>query len=125
MNAAKPRAPDPGDIIWFCRRLALALQGDRSLLSALEATMGDAAPQLRGPLRRLQQCCRAGGRVSAAMREQGWPSFVWGMVENGERRGALGGVLIGVAETLEGERAGPPRGDRRQCCTRAALPSVA
>ena len=113
MSAEKPRVPDPGDIIWFCRRLASALQGDRSLLSALEATMGDAPPQVRDPVRALWRCVCAGGRISAGMREHGWPSFVCGMVQNGERTSALDLALIRVAETLEGERAVRPRGDRR------------
>jgi len=113
MSAEKPRAPDPGDIIWFCRRLASALQGERALLSALEATMGDAPPELQDRLRALWRCVCAGGRISAAMREHGWPSFVWGMVENGERTSALDLALIRVAETLEGERAVRPPRDRR------------
>ena len=113
MSAEKPRAPDPGDIIWFCRRLASALQGERSLLSALEATMSDAPPGLRAPLRALRQCVRAGGRISAAMREHEWPSFVWATVQHGENRGAVDDALIRVAETLEGERALRPPRDRR------------
>ena len=113
MSAVKPPAPDPGDIIWFCRRLASALQGDRSLLSALEATSGDAPARLRDPARALRQCVQAGGRISAAMGEQGWPSFVWAMAQYGENKGALGDALIGVAETLEWERAVRPPRDRR------------
>ena len=72
--------------------------------------MGDAPPELRDALRALRRCVCAGGQISAAMREHGWPSFVWGMVQGGENKGALGEALIGLAETLEGERVvRPPR----------------
>jgi len=41
-----------------------------------------------------------------------WPSFIWGMVRNGESRADLGPTLTLIADRLEAERTTPPPKNR-------------
>ena len=107
MSAKSPHPPDAPHIIWLCRRLASALHGDASLLCALDAVGQDAPTALAAPLRAIRQTVRAGGRVSDGLAKLQWPSFVCGMVRNGESRNAVEAVLLLVADQLEAEHATP------------------
>jgi type II secretory pathway component PulF len=107
MSAKPPPTPDLADIIWLCRRLASALQSGEHILSALDAIAGQDRPGLREPLGCLRRTVRSGGHMSDAFAQLQWPSFVWGMVRNGESRNAVGAALTLIADRLEAEQGWP------------------
>jgi type II secretory pathway component PulF len=108
MSAKPPRVPDPPDIIWLCRRLASALQVDQPILSALDSVAEDAPAALAKPLQCMRESVCAGRFISDALRRLDWPSFISGMVHNGESRGDPSSSLTLIADQLEAERAAPP-----------------
>jgi type II secretory pathway component PulF len=112
MSAKPPRTPDLPDIIWLCRRLASALQLDQPILSALDSVAEDAPAALTKPLQCMRESVCAGRSISDALRRLDWPSFISGMVHNGESRGDPSPALTLIADRLEAEQAAPPRKDR-------------
>jgi type II secretory pathway component PulF len=107
MSAKPPRTPDPPDIIWLCRRLASALQGDQPILSALDSVAEDAPAPLAKPIHAMRESISAGRSISDALRRLEWPSFISGMVHNGESRGDPAPTLTLIADRLEAEHAAP------------------
>jgi type II secretory pathway component PulF len=112
MSARPPRTPDPPDIIWLCRRLASALQGDQPILSALDSVAEDAPAPLAKPIHAMRESISAGRSISDALRRLEWPSFISGMVHNGESRGDPAPTLTLIADRLEAEHAAPPPKNR-------------
>ncbi|MDH4179970.1 MAG: type II secretion system F family protein [Armatimonadota bacterium] len=107
MSAKPPRTPDLPDIIWLCRRLASALQGDQPILSALESVAEDAPAPLAKPIHSMRDSVCAGRSISDALVRLEWPPFISGMVRNGESRADLGPALTLIADRLEAEQAAP------------------
>ena len=105
-------APREADIIWLCHRLASALHGDASILSALDSAAGDAPPSLAAHLRVMRQSVRAGRRVSDALAQLEWSPFVVGMVSDGESRNAVEAAFTLIADQLEAEQTTPAPSDR-------------
>ncbi|UCC69180.1 MAG: type II secretion system F family protein [Armatimonadota bacterium] len=112
MSAKPPAAPPVPDIIWLCRRLASALQVDQPILSALDSVAEDAPSALARPLQTMRASVRSGRRISDALVQLHWPSFVWGMVRNGENRGDPAPALALIADRLEAEQAASPPKNR-------------
>jgi len=109
MGRKQPSVQQLHDLIWVCRRLAAALQGETTILQALDSVLGDAPI---GPAHLLQAmktnllCDGTVGRGLVSL----VPSFVWGAILSGELRGALGDALIAVADRLETEESLGPKG---------------
>lgn len=101
-----------GHLIWFCRRLASALQGDVSLLCALDAMAEHGTDKARALVQRMRKRLRGGKFIAGALREEGFPSFVWGVVQWGEARGAPAEALSEVADRLELEQGISPPSNR-------------
>ncbi len=100
------------DIIWLCRRLASALQGEASLLPALDALVKQAPVKLRAFAQAMRKHVRAGAYLAGALRQEGLPSFVWGAVQSGEARAAPAQALNEVADRLELEQGVSAPADR-------------
>ena len=105
MSAKPPSTPSATDVIWLCRRLASALQAGDSVLSALDSLAADGPSTLVRSVRSIQQRVRAWGRVSEALVQLGWPSFVSGMARNGENAALAADALTLVADRLDAEQA--------------------
>jgi len=112
MSAKPPRIPDLPDMIWLCRRLASALQGDQPILSALDSVAEDAPAPLAKPIHSMRDSVCAGRSISDALLRLEWPSFISRMVRNGESRGDPGLTLTLIADRLEAEQAAPPPKNR-------------
>lgn len=101
------------DVVWFCRRLAAALQGGSPLLAALEAIGREAPPSLCDRLALARARVASGDPLAHALREWGLPSFVWRPVTAGEYSHTLVNSLVRVADRLEAEAAAAPVPDTR------------
>jgi len=112
MSAKQVSAQQIRDRIWICRRLASALQGESSILCALEAIAEEAPPKLRALARSMGKRIRGGTFIAAALREEEAPSFVWGAVQSGEARAAPAEALDEVADRLEFEQGVSPPANR-------------
>jgi type II secretory pathway component PulF len=112
MSAKRRPKPKTDDLIWFCRRLASALQGDTSVLTALDALAEDAPAGLQAALPAVRSRVRAGGRIPDALDELGWPSFVSAIARSGDARGDLAASLSLAVDALEVEQ-GLPKARRR------------
>jgi type II secretory pathway component PulF len=104
-------APREADLIWLCRRLASALHGDASILSALDSAAEDAPASLAAPLRVVRQSVRAGHHIYVGFAQLDWPPFVVGMVHNGDIRNAVEAAFTLIADQLEAEQATPAAKD--------------
>jgi len=112
MRAKAAAAPDAADVIWLCRRLASALQVDQPILFALDSVAEDARAALTKPLQCMRESVCAGRSISDALRRLDWPSFISGMVHNGESRGDPSSSLTLIADRLEAEQAAVPPKNR-------------
>jgi len=101
-----------GDVVWFCRRLASALQGGASILCALDGMAERGTGKARALVQRMRKRIRGGSYIAAALREERLPCFVWGAVQNGEARGAPAEALREVADRLEFEQGMSPPSNR-------------
>jgi type II secretory pathway component PulF len=104
-------ASDASDLIWVCRQLSAALQGDRSLVTALDSLSVDASPRAREFLQAMRQALAAGERMGPALTRLGAPAFASGLVWAGEVGARLGSCLTRLADQLEMERQLPPPRD--------------
>jgi type II secretory pathway component PulF len=112
MSEKRPPKPGVDDLVWFCRRLASALQEQAPVLTALDAMSQDAPPRLHSVLPSIRSRLRAAGPIPDALDELGWPSFASAMARSGEDRNDLGRSLTLVAEALELEQSLPGPLDR-------------
>jgi type II secretory pathway component PulF len=125
---------DASDLIWVCRRLAAALQGDHSVVAALDASVAELAlqsrrlcdaratpdpsrptPRARQFLGTMRQALAGGRKMGQALLELGLPSFAGGLVWSGELGGPdrLAASLTRLAEQLQFEQQlGEPRDPR-------------
>jgi type II secretory pathway component PulF len=104
MSAKRRPKPKTDDLIWFCRRLASALQGGTPVLAALDALGEDAPDRLHAALPTVRSRVRAGGRIPDALDELGWPSFVSAIARYGDAQGDLAASLQLAVEALELEQ---------------------
>jgi len=93
-----------GDVIWFCRRLASALQGEVSLLCALDAMAERGTGKARALVQSMRKRIRGGSYIAAALGEEGMPAFIWGAVQSGEGQATPAQALREVADRLEFEQ---------------------
>ncbi len=95
------------DLLWFCRRLAAALQGGTSLHVALDAMASEATPSQGEMIARAQQHLQKGEPLSEAWLVSDLPSHVWKCARAGEVSGRLPESLSRLADWLEVEQAAP------------------
>jgi type II secretory pathway component PulF len=105
---------DRNNVVWFCRRLAAALQGQDSLLVAVATIATGATPAQRTYLTRLRRQVEAGRHLSDAVFPDSQPAYLWGPLRGGENRNDLAPALAGIAERLEAEAAYPQSPSRLQ-----------
>jgi len=112
---AKQRLSPQGqaDLVWFCRRMASALQGNHSVLAALDAILGGAPRGLHGRIGEARRRALGGARLPEAVAGWGLPRFAWEAVDMGDRAHQLPKVLRHVADRLEAEQLAPASADRR------------
>jgi len=113
MGADQLSPQDRDDLLWFCRRLAAALQGGTSLHVALEAMCESATPgqqDLVTPRRAVE----AGRHLSDAVPMDGLPSYLWKPLRGGEIRNAVAPALSGLADRVELEAGYPTSPSRLQ-----------
>ncbi len=104
---------DAGDVIWVCRRLAAALQEGATILHALDSLLPTARSGRKELVAAMRQGLVGEGNAALGLIPLGLPSFVWGTILNGERRGATALGLTRVADRLEIERVAGPARDKR------------
>lgn len=95
---------DQSNMIWVCRRLAAALQGEGTLVSALDR-LARAAP--KGPRRivsAMQDSLRTGKHAADGLLTIGLPWFVFGTIKAGELGAMIGPSVALLADRLELER---------------------
>lgn len=102
---------EASDLIWVCRHLADALQGDTTVLGALDAISETAPPRARRLLQAMRRAAAVGGRVGESLAPLGIPSFVCGTIWAGESTNRLGISVTKLAEQLELEQQLPPPRD--------------
>lgn len=107
MGADQLSAQDRANLIWFCRRLATALQGGRSLYDALADMVGEATPSQGEIIAGAQQHLRKGEPLSEAWRRREFPAYVWGCVRMGEAGARVPESLSRLADWLEVEQSAP------------------
>jgi len=95
---------DVGDVIWVCRHLAAALQGDVSILQALDGVLPGAPSSPKVLLNAMRQNLVSGDGAARGLIPLGLPSFVWGTIFSGESYGTPGMALTKLANHLEVER---------------------
>jgi type II secretory pathway component PulF len=101
MSPKRRSKPGTDDFMWFCRRLASALQADTPILAALDAMAEDAPARLRGAMPSVCSRVRAGARLPDALDEVGWPSFVSAVAYIGDAKADLADCLALAADVLE------------------------
>ena len=74
MGADQLSPQDRDDLLWFCRRLAAALQGGTSLPDALADMVAEASPPQGELIALAQRHLRRGEPTSDARRMHGLPS---------------------------------------------------
>jgi type II secretory pathway component PulF len=94
---------DAGDVIWVCRHLAAALQGDATILQALDTVLPEAPAGPKSLLSAMRENLVTEATVGRGLIGD-VPSFIWGTILSGELHGALGPALAKLADHLDGER---------------------
>jgi type II secretory pathway component PulF len=103
---------EASDLIWVCRHLAAALQGDTTVLRALDAISETAPPRARRLVQAMRGAAAVGGRMGESLAPLGVPSFVCSMVWMGEAgNNRLAAWATRLAEHLEMEQQLPPPRD--------------
>ena len=100
------------DVVWVCRHLAAALQGDTTILQALDSISPRAPAGPRALLRAMRDNLVSEATVARGLISR-VPSFIWGTILSGELHGAPGPALAKLADRLELEQAGPSPHDRQ------------
>jgi len=108
MGRKQLSADDAGDVIWVCRHLAAALQGDASILRALDSILPGAPSGPKALLQAMRQNLVSEATIARGLIPLGLPSFVWGTILSGELYGAPAPALVKLADRLEAERATGP-----------------
>ena len=103
---------DAGDVIWVCRHLAAALQGDATILQALDKVSARTPARIRPLLSAMRTNLVAGSSISDELSRK-FPGFVWGPFRSGEVSGTLGAALTLLADELEAEQSVPAPKDPR------------
>jgi len=114
MGSPQLSPQDVADLVWFCRRLAAALQAGTSLLVALETIASGATPHQQRYLARLRAAVGAGRYLSDALLPQQQGSLAWKVLRNGEIRNTLPDNLVALADRLELEATYPKSPTRLQ-----------
>ncbi len=99
------------DVVWVCRRLAAALQGDTTILQALDSISPRAPAGPRALLRAMRDNLVSEATVARGLISR-VPAFVWGTILSGELHGAPGPALTKLADRLEAERSLPASHNR-------------
>ena len=113
MGQKQLSAEDAGDVIWVCRHLAAALQGETTILQALDLLLPTAHSGRKELVAAMRQGLVGEANAARGLIPLGLPSFVWGTILSGELRGDAASGLTRVADRLEIERAAGPAGDKR------------
>jgi len=101
---------DQTDMIWVCRRLAAALQGEERIASALDHLAASAPKGPRRILSAMRDSLHVGKTAADGLLGIGMPSFVFGTMKAGEVGAAVGEAASRLAGRLELEQnAGKPR----------------
>jgi len=114
MGADQLSPQDRDDLVWFCRRLAAALQGGTSLHVALEAMCESATPGQQDLVTPARRAVEAGRHLSDAGPMDGLPSYLWKPLRGGEIRNAVAPALSGLADRVELEAGYPGSPSRLQ-----------
>jgi type II secretory pathway component PulF len=102
---------EASDLIWVCRHLAAALQGDVTVLRALDAISETAPPRARRLVQAMREAGAVGGRMGQSLAPLGIPSFVCSTIWAGEASNRLAISATKLAEQLELEQQLPPPRD--------------
>lgn len=108
-----PSRWEPRDLLWVCRHLAAALQGEQDILRALDALSQHSPARLRGLLAAMRQSYVAGNALARGLIPSGVPSYLWGTMLAGELQRDLPGALNKLAERIETEQLMPLPRDRQ------------
>ncbi len=73
---------DAGDVIWVCRHLAAALQGDATILQALDTVLPEAPAGLEALLSAMRENLVTEATVGRGL--IGDSPFIWGTILSGE-----------------------------------------
>ena len=95
---------DQSHMIWVCRRLAAALHGEDTLVSALDR-LARSAP--KGPRRiasAMRESLRTGKQAADGLLDIGLPWFVFGTIKAGELGAMIGPSVALLADRLELEQ---------------------
>jgi type II secretory pathway component PulF len=98
---------DAGDVIWVCRHLAAALQGDATILQALDTVLPEAPAGPKSLLSAMRENLVTEATVGRGLIGD-VPSFIWGTMLSGELYGAPAPALVKLADRLEVERTTGP-----------------
>ena len=103
---------DQSDMIWVCRRLAAALQGEDTLLSALDGLVRSAARGRRRIVSAMRDSLRTGKHAADGLLDIGLPWFVFGTIKAGELGTMVGRSTSLLADRLELEQQAGRPGNR-------------